>query len=63
MESGYKMTGRATKHVGMKNRGNVKTGFYAHLVLFDSETIKDSAAITNPTALSDGNEMVIPESF
>lgn len=54
----YKMTGLAAENTGIKNRGIVTSNYYADLVLFDHETVKDNATIANPTALSDGILMV-----
>ncbi|MBA4055700.1 MAG: serine hydrolase, partial [Marivirga sp.] len=54
----YKMTGLTAEHVGITRRGIITRGYYADLVLFNPETVKDNATITNPDALSDGIEMV-----
>ena len=49
-----KMTALAAEHVGIKERGIIAPGFYADLVLFDADSVKDRAGIKNPAALSDG---------
>lgn len=54
----YKMTGLTAEHLGLKNRGIIKQGNYADLVLFDPKTVKDNASVQNPTALSTGIEQV-----
>lgn len=53
-----KMSGQAAEQLGIKNRGIVAPGNFADLVLFNPATVIDNATITNPTALSDGIEMV-----
>lgn len=54
----HKMTGLTAEHLGLTDRGIVQPGYYADLVLFDPETVKDNANIQNPTALSTGIEKV-----
>lgn len=49
-----KMTSLAAENAGIKNRGLITPGYYADLVLFDSDTIIDNATIENSTALSTG---------
>lgn len=53
-EAVYKMTGLAAKQVGIKNRGLIRPGYYADLVLFDPATVLDQATIQHPQALSKG---------
>lgn len=50
----YKMTGLTAEHVGLADRGLIKRGYYADLVLFDPATVIDNATITNATSLSTG---------
>lgn len=50
----YKMTGLCAENLGLTDRGILKPGNYADLVLFDPGVIKDNATVTNPQALSDG---------
>jgi N-acyl-D-aspartate/D-glutamate deacylase len=54
----YKMTGLPAQHLGIKERGLIRPGCYADLVLFNPDTVMDNATIENPTALSSGVEMV-----
>ncbi len=54
----YKMTGLAAEHLGITDRGIIKAGNYADLVLFNPETVIDNADISNSKALSAGIEMV-----
>lgn len=49
-----KMTGLAAAHTGIRERGILAPGYFADLVLFDPETVKDNANVQNPKALSDG---------
>ncbi len=49
-----KMTSLSAAHVGIGNRGVVKPGFMADLVLFDPLTITDKATIKNAKQLSEG---------
>ncbi len=48
------MTSLAAANMGFENRGLIKSGYFADLVLFDSETIADYATIENPGALATG---------
>jgi N-acyl-D-aspartate/D-glutamate deacylase len=50
----HKMTGLAAAHTGITNRGILAPGYFADLVLFDPETVRDNASVQNPRALSDG---------
>ncbi len=54
----YKMTGLSAEHLGIKNRGIIKAGNYADLVLFNPKTVLDNADVKNGTALSTGIEKV-----
>ncbi|MFN8343914.1 MAG: serine hydrolase [Spirosomataceae bacterium] len=54
----YKMTALTAESVGLPNRGLIKTGYFADLVLFNPNTVKDNANIQNSTALSSGIEKV-----
>ncbi len=49
-----KMTSLSAAHVGLSDRGLVKPGYIADLVLFDPSTITDKATIENPKHLSEG---------
>lgn len=54
----YKMTYLGAQNSGIKNRGLIKEGYYADLVLFDSTTVADQSTLEQPTTLSSGIEMV-----
>ena len=53
-----KMTSLSAEHTGISNRGLIAAGYFADLVLFDPETVKDNADIKNSKALSTGIEKV-----
>ena len=49
-----KMTALGADHVGIKDRGVIKVGNHADLVLFDLDSITDNATIERPDQLADG---------
>ena len=49
-----KMTGAAAEHMGFTDRGVIRPGAYADLVLFDPATVSDRSTIEAPLALSVG---------
>lgn len=53
-EAVHKMTGLTARHLGLANRGILRPGAYADLVLFDPDVVRDRAVIGDSTALSDG---------
>lgn len=54
-----KMTSKPAKKIGLKNRGILKKGFYADIVVFDPESIIDKADFKNPYRYSEGVKQVI----
>lgn len=54
----HKMTGLSATEFMLKQRGFIREGFFADVVLFNAETIKDMANFTEPFALSTGIEKV-----
>ncbi len=53
-EAIHKMTGLSAQHVGLPNRGLIREGAPADLVLFDPDTITDRATIEAPDRPSEG---------
>jgi N-acyl-D-amino-acid deacylase len=54
----HKMTGLAAAHMGFSERGLLRPGAAADLVLFDPATVIDNATPDDPSALSSGIEKV-----
>ncbi|MBI2620145.1 MAG: D-aminoacylase [Ignavibacteriales bacterium] len=54
-----KMTSLPAQRVGLKDRGLLKEGFYADIVIFDPETIIDKATFENPHQYSEGISHVL----
>jgi N-acyl-D-amino-acid deacylase len=52
------MSGAAAAHMGFADRGVIRAGAYADLVLFDPATVADRSTIETPLALSTGIERV-----
>jgi N-acyl-D-amino-acid deacylase len=50
----HKMTGLAAEHMGFANRGAIRAGAKADLVLFDPDTVIDRATPAAPELLSEG---------
>lgn len=55
----YKMTSFPCKRIGIKNRGLIKEGYFADLVIFNSDTISDTATYEFPKSYPTGIEYVI----
>jgi len=50
----YKMTGRAAAVFGLPDRGVIRAGAFADLVLFDPARVRDNATYADPMLVSDG---------
>jgi N-acyl-D-aspartate/D-glutamate deacylase len=50
----HKMTGLSATEFKLSQRGFIREGYFADLVLFDANTIKDTASFTDPVATSKG---------
>ncbi len=55
----WKMTGLTAKNFGLADRGVLKEGCFADIVVFDYETINDRADYQNPTLNSSGIDLVM----
>jgi N-acyl-D-amino-acid deacylase len=53
-----KMTSLPAQRLDWKDRGIIREGAFADLVLFNPNTVIDHSTYTNPTALSTGIEKV-----
>jgi len=49
-----KMTGLSAERFGLSGRGFVREGYWADLVLFDANTIRDTASFTDPMQPAEG---------
>ena len=54
-----KMTALAAQRMRLTDRGVLKTGMWADVVVFDAEKIRDVATFENPNQLSEGMEYVL----
>jgi N-acyl-D-amino-acid deacylase len=57
-EAVHKMTGLAAAHMGFENRGIIRRGARADLVLFDPDAVSDRATPQSPELLSVGVDTV-----
>ena len=55
----YKMTGFPSARFGLHERGLIRQGFYADMVLFDPETLEDNATYVDPFGAPEGFELVL----
>lgn len=53
-EAIYKLTSLPAANLKLKKRGAIKNGYYADLVVFDAEKIKDNATFENPHQYATG---------
>ena len=52
------MTSLPAQRLGWKDRGTIREGAFADLVLFDPDTVIDRSTFAEPTLLPDGIEKV-----
>ena len=57
-EAVSKMTGVTADIFGLTNRGYIREGMFADIVVFDSDTVKDEANFSNPVQAATGIESV-----
>jgi len=50
----HKMTGMPAQRFGLAERGLIRKGYWADLVLFDSERIRDTATFADPVRAAEG---------
>jgi len=58
-EAIYKMTYKASSTFKIKKRGLIKIGYYADLIIFDENTIKDNGTFTDPVKYPSGIKYVM----
>ena len=54
----HKMTGLSARYLLVKNKGLIKEGYDADLVLFDYDRLQDTATYSNPNSLTEGIDAV-----
>lgn len=58
-ESVHRMTGKPAKKLGLKDRGEIKEGASADIVIIYPQTVKDTATYEDPCRYPKGIEFVI----
>lgn len=55
----HRMTDMSAQWIGQDNRGRIQEGYFADIIVFDPETLKDKATYTDPHQFSTGISHVI----
>lgn len=55
----HSSSGKTAETLGIEDRGFIREGYYADLILFDLEKLRNNADYQNPSALSEGMEYVL----
>lgn len=55
----WKMTGLTAKNFGLRDRGQIKVGHCADLVIFNPDTVRDTADYEHPTRAAEGIRSVL----
>ena len=55
----WKMTGLTARNFGLADRGTLKPGQAADIVVFDAATVRDTASYANPTLRAEGIHAVV----
>jgi N-acyl-D-amino-acid deacylase len=58
-EAVHRMTGLSARQFNLVDRGEIRIGNVADIVVFDAERIIDRATYENPTLAADGIELVM----
>jgi N-acyl-D-amino-acid deacylase len=54
----HKMTGLSARNFRLHQRGQIREGWFADVVVFDPQRVRDAATYEHPLAQSEGVEMV-----
>jgi N-acyl-D-amino-acid deacylase len=55
----WKMTGLPARNFGLHERGTLKVGHHADIVIFNAATVRDSATYESPTRAAEGIDTVV----
>ncbi len=58
-EAVHKLSGYPAERFGLTRRGILREGYYADVVIFEADTIRDKATYENPHQYADGVEHVL----